>query len=162
MKHLHKHQIDGLLAFLLLAVFTVCVLSVLLTGADVYRRLTTRDRDAYDRRTAIQYVAAKVRQADRSASVSLTQFGDGDALVLTQDIDGQAYLTRIYCHEGWFRELFSSTSGEFFPSDGEKVLKATGLDLSLEDGLLTVAITDSQGSETALSLSLRGGEGAVQ
>ena len=33
----------GLLVLLLLGVFAVCVLSVLLTGAEGYRRLTERD-----------------------------------------------------------------------------------------------------------------------
>lgn len=55
----------GLLALLLLLVFAVCVLSVLLTGAGTYQTLTRRDQDSYDRRTAAQYLATRVRQADR-------------------------------------------------------------------------------------------------
>ena len=39
-----KHHIDGLIALLLFGVFAVCVLAVLLTGAEAYRRLTQRDR----------------------------------------------------------------------------------------------------------------------
>ncbi len=42
----------SLLALLMLLVFAVCVLSVLLTGADTYQALTKRDQDSYDRRTA--------------------------------------------------------------------------------------------------------------
>ena len=41
-----QHQMDGLIALLLFGVFAVCVLAVLLTGADAYRRLTERDRRA--------------------------------------------------------------------------------------------------------------------
>ena len=42
---------DTLLALLLFGLFSVCVLAVLLTGADAYRRLTRRDRLAFDSRT---------------------------------------------------------------------------------------------------------------
>lgn len=59
----------GLLALLLLLVFAVCVLSVLLTGADTYQTLTRRDQDSYDRRTAAQYLATgSARQIGPTAS----------------------------------------------------------------------------------------------
>lgn len=38
-----KTNMGSLLALLLLLVFAVCVLSVLLTGADTYQALTKRD-----------------------------------------------------------------------------------------------------------------------
>ena len=44
-KSIH-HQMDGLVALLLLGVFAACVLAVLLTGAGVYQRLTERDQAA--------------------------------------------------------------------------------------------------------------------
>ena len=46
-----RHQIDGLIALLLFGVFSVCILAVLLTGADAYRRLTDRDQAALDRKS---------------------------------------------------------------------------------------------------------------
>ena len=66
-----KHHLNGLIALLLFGVFAVCVLAVLLTGADAYRRLTLRDQAAYDRRTCVQYVATRVRQADAEQCVSV-------------------------------------------------------------------------------------------
>ena len=64
-KRLVKHHLDGLIALLLFGVFAVCVLVVLLTGADAYRRLTQRDEAAYDRRVCAQYMATRLRQAYR-------------------------------------------------------------------------------------------------
>ena len=75
-----KHEVTGLIALVLFGVFAVCVLSVLLTGADVYHRLTVRDREAYARRTGIQYVATKVRQAQAGSAVAVSDFGGVDAL----------------------------------------------------------------------------------
>ena len=63
-KHSIQHHIDTLAVLLLFGVFAVCVLSVLLTGADAYRRMTERDNRAYDRRTCVQYVVTEFGVAD--------------------------------------------------------------------------------------------------
>lgn len=154
-----KHHIDGLLALLLFGVFAVCVLGVLLTGAQVYSRLTARDLDAYNQRTGLQYVATKMRQAPSGAQVRVERFGETDALVIAEQLDGQTYLTRVYFCDGWLRELFAAEGADMQPEDGEKLLAAEGLSLSLTDGLLHVGLTDSAGQTASMTLSLRGGEG---
>lgn len=153
-----KHHIDGLIALLLFGVFAVCVLAVLLTGADAYRRLTQRDQAAYDQRTCVQYVATRVRQADAAGQIALEDFGGSDCLVLGA---GEDYVTRVYYYDGWIMELFCAADMELGPEDGERVMAAGGLDLSLEDGLLTVTAADAQGGENTLLLSLRSGEGGA-
>ena len=155
-----KHHLDGLLALLLFGVFAASILSVLLTGAGVYSRLTQRDQRAYDRRTCVQYLATKVRQAPSGAQVTVGTFGEGDALLLSEDIDGQPYLTRIYCYDGWLRELFSAADDPFAPEDGEKILPAQALALHTDHNLLQIDLTDSSGQTISLTLSPRGGEEA--
>lgn len=153
-----KHHIDGLIALLLFGVFAACVLAVLLTGADAYRRLTQRDRAAYDRRTCVQYVATRVRQADALDGVTVEDFSGISCLTLR---DGDGYVTRVYCYDGYLMELYCDADVELDPEDGEQIIPAGGLDLSLEDGLLTVAATDAQGTRSTLLLSLRSGEGGA-
>ena len=155
-----KHQIDGLIALVLFGVFAACVLSVLLTGANVYHKLTARDQEAYSRRTCAQYIATKVRQARSGRAVAVADFGGVDALSLTEEIEGDTYVTQVYCYDGWLRELFTAEGGEFLPEDGEQIIEAQAMDLALEDGLLTVDLTDGAGAETQLVLFLRG-EGAA-
>lgn len=147
---------DGVIALLLFGVFAACVLLVLLTGSDVYRKLTVRDQEAYDQRTAIQYVATKVRQAELGSAINVQDFDGTEALTFTEYIDGEPYLTRIYCHDGWITELFAFEGGEFSPEDGERVVEAQALDFDLNDGLLTVDLTDENGQDSSLTLSLRG------
>lgn len=156
-----KHHIDGLLVLLLFGVFATCILSVLLTGADAYRRLAERDDESYSRRTAAQYITTKVRQAVDAEAVSVESFGASDALVLTEEIDGYVYITRIYYYDGYIRELFSDAEVDMMPEDGEQVLPTQGMTLSLENDLLSVQLTDANGHTTALTLALRGGEGAA-
>ena len=74
-KEQENSKITGLMALLVFAVFAVCVLGVLLTGAGVYKRLVGSGAEDYSRRTAAQYVTTRVRQADRAGSVGLEDFG---------------------------------------------------------------------------------------
>ena len=90
--------------------------------------------------------------------VSVEPFGGRDALILTEE---GGYATYVYWHEGYLMELYTSVDGDLAPEDGEKLMASGGLELSLEDGLLTVDITQGTGEQDTLCLSLRSGEGAV-
>ena len=150
-----QHHTDALAALLLFGVFAACILAVLLTGADAYRRLTLRDRAVGDRRACVQYLATRVRQADYTGSVAVEDFGGG-ALVLNADSD---YPTWLYCRDGWLMELFCYVEERPGPEDGQRLMEAQKLELSLEDGLLTIDVTTAGGAQETVMLSLRGEEG---
>lgn len=152
-----RYQMDGLIALLLFGVFATCVLAVLLSGAGAYRRLVQRDDAAYNSRTCAQYLAARVRQADCEGGVAVEDFGGTPALALRE---GSGYVTRVYWREGYLMELYTSEDAELAPEDGEILLAADRLDLSMAEGLLTVEIT-AGGRSGTLRLSLRSGEGAA-
>ena len=147
------HRIDGLIALLLFGVFSVCILAVLLTGADAYRRLTDRDQTAFDRRTCLQYIATRVRQSDTLDGVTVADFNGVDALVLP---DGDGYVTRVYCHNGYIMELYADEALELSLDAGEPIMEAQALAFSMEGGRLTVA-----NGEDSLTLSLRSGKEAA-
>lgn len=149
-----KRSISGLAAALLLCVFALMILSVLLSGAGAYQRLTVRGEENYDSRSSAQYVATKLRQAPSAESVELRTFGGSDCLCITEEIDGAEYITRVYCHDGWIRELFTLAEGDFTPGDGEKILEAEALELNFENELIRVTVTN--GSRTEFFVSLRG------
>ena len=153
-KRSEKRSISGLAAALLLCVFALMILSVLLSGAGAYRRLTARGEENYDSRSSAQYVATKLRQAPSAESVELRSFGGSDCLCITEEIDGAEYITRVYCHDGWIRELFTLAEGDYSPEDGEKILEAEALGFCLENDLIRVTITD--GDVTEFFLGLRG------
>lgn len=151
-----KHHIDGLVALLLFGVFAACVLVVLLTGADAYRRLTERDQAAYERRTGVQYIATRVRQADHAGGIAVEDFGGVDALILGAD---ETYAAWIYCYDGWLMELYCLAEEPMEPQDGQRIMEAEGLELSLEDGLLEAVLTTAGGRSETLRLSLRSEDG---
>lgn len=143
-------KVTGFLVLVVFALFAVCLLLVLLTGAKSYESLVRRGDAAYDYRTAAQYLATRVRQSDVAEGICLEAFGGCDALVLRQEIDGESYCTRIYCHDGWLRELFTTEKGSFSPEDGEKLLKMEALDFEAEGNTLTARFVTAGKTETCI------------
>lgn len=143
-------KISGILPLLLFAVAAVCVFFVLLAGVGVYTRLNGRDEAAYEKRTAAGYLTEKVRQC--SGNVHWDALDGTGALVLEEG----EFLTRIYCHEGWLWELYSEKDSGAGPEDGEQILPLRSLEGSLEEGLLTLALTLENGEEQKILLHIRG------
>ena len=157
-----KNQLSGVLVLLVFAVFGVSVLLVLLTGADVVKTLSERDQESYDRRTTMQYITTRVRQADEAGCVAVESIDGVDVLILREEIEGEHYETRVYCYDGYVRELFAFAEDEFFAGDGEAVLKAENLSLRMEGQVITAELTDPTGQVQTLTLYLRSGEGRGQ
>lgn len=148
----NERNITTLAALVLLLVFSLGILSVLLGGAGIYKRLHQRGQEWENIRNAVMLVTNKLRQ--RPAEVAVEVFGDGAALLLWEQNGQDEYLTRIYCYDGWLRELFTSADGDFSPEDGEKLLPMAAMELELADGFLTVVFSDDQGSTKQFVLTV--------
>ncbi|MBE6972352.1 MAG: DUF4860 domain-containing protein [Ruminococcaceae bacterium] len=133
-----KRSVSGLAALLLLGVFGASILLVLLTGANLYQMMIQRGRQTGDDRIRTQFIATSVRQAPVSGAITVESFGNGDALTIRQEIQGEVYLTRIYCYDGWLMQLFAEEDGIFDPQDGETIVPADQMTLSRENDLLRV------------------------
>lgn len=158
----NKTHIEGLLVLVLFGVFAICILAVLLSGAGTYERLVDRQQSGYAERTVPQYIATKVRQADVSGAVTIGEFGGVSALELTEVLGEEEYLTRIYCYDGYLRELFSAATGSFRPEDGEGILEAEQVEFSLQGSCLDILVTGADGEITELKLTLRSTKGGCR
>lgn len=146
------------MALLLFSVFALCVLMVLLTGADAYQRLTERGQASYTNRTAAQYIVTKLRQADRLDGISVCDFEGQDALVVREKIGGDIYETRIYYYDGYLWELFAQAEGDYHPEDGEKLFEAGELLLDREGAELYIRLQTAEGDWEELAFFCRSGE----
>ncbi len=156
-----QHSISGFAALAVAALFALCVLSALLAGIGAYRCLAQEGQESYACRTCAGYISAKVRQSETGAALTVESFDGTPALVLEETVEGAAYITQIYCWDGWLMELFSAQDAELAPEDGERLLPARSLIPREQDGLLEVVVTDGYGNESSLVFSLRGGEEAA-
>lgn len=159
-KLMKKSSLTGVLVLLVFAVFMVSVLLVLLSGADTVQKLTNRDQHTYNHRTAVQYVAMRVHQADVAGAVTV-EGGETPTLVLTETIDGQPYETRIYCYDGYLREMFCQQNAGLSPEFGEEILPMEAFQVSLKDALLRAEFLLADGDTESLSLYLRSEGGAA-
>lgn len=157
----NQRSVCALAALLLLGVFAVSILSVLLAGTGTYRRLTRRDQYAHDSRTCAQYLATKVAQAYAPHEVWVQSFDGSDALVIHREVDGQDYLERVYCYEGWIMELFAPADSHMDARDGEKIMQADGMTLRHAQSRLEANVL-CNGQTTRLILHLPGGEEAAE
>ena len=151
MKNNGHRKITELLALLVFGVFALCVAAVLLTGGRAYQTLTQRGSAAHSQRVAVRYLTTRFQQAPE---VRVEEFCGLQALTIREEINGKTYITRVYCHEGTVRELFSAESAQVTPGDGEVVQDAEKLTFSREDQLLTVEITHPDGDVQRLLLAM--------
>ncbi len=170
MKKQSQNQHLGTLAPLLLFVsFTAAVLLVLLQGADIYQTIADRNDGYSKRRTAAQYITTRIHQNDSSSSIMVSDFQisdtdlfstdsgffSGDTLYLLEKINGRALCTRIYCYDGYLRELFSETESQMKPSSGQKILPMESICFNLDRHLLEIQIKYPDGTSDSMVLSLR-------
>ena len=132
-----KGNVDVLAALLLLCAFAICILSVLMAGTRIYRDLTARDQIVYEDTVRSLYISTKLAQARNGDAIGVE---DGSCITILSELGGGSYITRIYCYDGWIRELFTRADYTWSPKDGEKVSRADYLQAEIENGILKVTI----------------------
>ena len=148
---------DGICALLLFMLLAAGMITVILSGAGAYSRLSARDSALFNSRTCERYIATKVRGADSLSGVSVGTVEDTDALCIDEEIDGGIYQTYIWCAEGWMREAFVPAGTELSISSGERLAEADSMKLDLADGMLTAKLTVG-GEERQIYINICGAE----
>lgn len=131
-----------LAALLLFCLYSGCVLLCLMTGAAVYRRAVDAADARFSERTALSYLAARIRAHNVRGAIATAAFGDGDALILT-DPEDSAYVTYVYTHGGCLCELYTDPTLGLPPEAGEVVAASAPLALTwVAEDLLSIALGD--------------------
>lgn len=126
-------NISKLVVSILFMGYAICIMIILLTGANIYKGINDRDTAAYNNRIINQYIVNHIRQSD---DLSIEDFGDSQALVLHNS--NEDYITKIYLYNGYIMELFIPCDSDMEPEAGTKIAKAKNFDIELEDNLLEV------------------------
>lgn len=159
-----KSNLTSLAPLLLFVIFTTCILAVLLTGADVYQKVSRRDRYSFQHRTTAQYLTTRLRQSD---AADMTFVGDfynqsptesGNTLFLCEELSGRTFYTRIYCHNGYLWELFAEAGAAFDPDAGQKILEVNALHFTVLKDLILIEIEHTDATTETLILHLRSGK----
>lgn len=162
------HHMDGVYVLLLFAVFAGCILVVLLFGASAYEQLVERDQAAYNQRTGVQYLAAKIRHSDSTDHIFVGSFSDRtDASVddintlylqfVGDEGDVPGFYTKIYYYDGYIREILCEEDTGLLPEDGNKIMPAKGLEISKSENLISCVVMNEDGTKSRLRLVVRSG-----
>ena len=148
-------NIRGLFTFALLAAFALLSLVVVVIGARSYRMINASAERAFVYRTGMSYLIGKVRGADEAGTLEIINEGGNSVLALAKELEGERYLTYIYCDGSAVREYFARADLAFSPDYGEKIFEASGMTITLDNGLLEIAVVDASGETHATSIFLQ-------
>lgn len=157
MRNWRQHITDLVFILALFGAFAVTALLVVVLGADVYQGISESMGVNDSARSCVTYISQKVRQQDAAGDVALGRVGQADALILTQHVDGQAYVTWIYPYQGGLYELTLYAQGRPTPGDGQRILSLADLQLTAQGDCIAVEAMDASGNRFASAITLRCG-----
>lgn len=149
-----QHGMQGAFIFVLLGLFALMSTLMVLLGAQMYR--STVDRSQYNNENRVMgaYVRSMIRSMD-NGEISVEAPEGIPALALKEVYDGETYVTWLYQYEGQLYEQFTDMEEEFVPERGTEICPANSLSAQIEDGLLTVSLTDGDDKPCTVQVALR-------
>ena len=150
-----SHAIAGVFVFLLLGVFAVFSTMLVLFGAQAYRTTTERSAAHEADRTLYSYMLNTLRGDDYAGTVGLNSEDGIDMVTVAYDYGGDLFEKRVYCYDGYLREMLMSVGNEFVPEAGEQVCEASNFRAQMNGNLITIELTDADGELHTVETVLR-------
>ena len=151
----HSHTIAGVFVFLLLGVFAVFSTMLVLFGAQAYRSITERSAEHEADRTLYAYVLNSLRGEDAAGTVGLRSENGMDMVTVAYDDFGESFEKRMYCYDGYLRELLIPAESEFNPAAGEQICEASDFQAQINGNLITIEMTGADGEPHTVETILR-------
>jgi len=150
--------IQNVFVLMLLALFAGLSTFLVTMGAQLYK--TTVDRGAENNTARI--MSAVVRSAvwaEDGGEVLVESYPEHNlkALAIKDDFDGEIYYQRLFCHDGYLWESYTSEERGFDIEAGENLCELAEFDPSLEGKMLTVRLVAPDGTESTIKVALRAG-----
>ena len=134
-------DISSFAPLFLFACFSICVMSVLLIGADLYRKQAERDVTGYQKRTVSQYITTRIHQSDSYNACFV-----GDFETRSPQSTGNTF---------FFTELFASADASLDLSAGEPLLRVESVNFVDNGRNIIAMITHIDGSRQKIVVNLR-------
>lgn len=150
-----QHSMQGVFVFVLLGLFAVMSTLMVLLGAQMYRNTVDHSAANNEDRVLSAYVRSMIRAEDTSGAMEIGEYGGVKALAMREDLDGETYVTWLYCYDGHMYEWFTSDDGDFRPESGTAICPAQGFEPRLDNGLLTVDLVNAKGQPETVCVALR-------
>ncbi len=153
-----SHTTDLLFTLGLFCVFAATAFILVMIGIQVYRSTAGQMQDTFSTRTAVSYVAEKLRQHDTAGGVSMGEIEGSPALVLRDEVNGAAYLTYIYSDGETLYELTIREGTAVTAAMGEDIMAVQDFTIAGSgDGFYEFSASDSEGRTVRYLAHLRSG-----
>ena len=150
-----QHSMQGGFVFVLLGLFAVMSTLMVLLGAQMYHNTVDHSTANNKDRVLSAYVRSMIRAEDASDAMKIGEYDGVKTLAMREDLDGEAYVTWLYCYDGQLYEWFTSDDGDFRPESGTAICPAQSFDPNLEGSLLTVNMVNAKGEQETVQVALR-------
>lgn len=145
-RYLSLHTLPTLLVVCLFAVSTLLVSAY---GLRSYQAIQDASDRNYNARTAVSYVATKLRQSSDAYRIEIPQ---PNTLVIVQEISNELYETKIFLENGKLMESFGK-QGLDHRVEAATILPVSAFSVSfLSDDLVYFSIRDASGSVSDMTM----------
>ncbi len=142
-----KHIVDILFVVSLFALYTICILLISIIGINLYTQGLDISEQNYTIRTSILYLTEKTRQGNLEGGVRVEPLFDGNALVLTRQIEDRNFETWIYTEEGNLNEVLVLEGSQITPRSGQTIMPLQGLKLEIDENNILLIETQSENGD---------------
>lgn len=154
-KNDNRHMVDILFVIALFCVFALSALMLVIIGSNVYKKTVTNMDNNFDSRTSFSYITEKIRQNDVADAIRIEQFGDTNAICITESHNNIDYVTYLYMHENNLCELNTRADIPAPPSMGTKILPIDDFSIEMVNSSLYCANLTSNGSVSKVYINIR-------
>ena len=153
---LYRHAaVTNLLVVSLILLFAALSIALIVLGAQAYQAISETAYQNVQIRSTVGYVLSRIQAYDRSGAIRIEDVQlSGQStrvMLLSEEIDGEIYETRMYCADGALRE---QTVHNEIPmadaQDGEQIAKLNALHVQRDGNLLTLEFTHVDGERQTL------------
>ena len=152
----HSRKFDSFIVLLLFFLFAITAFVLIIIGIKQYKLTVDTMNTNYEVRTATSYLTEKIRQHDTGPGITTTTLDNTPALMLSEDIDSNTYITYIYYYDGYLRELFVSSDAVFSVESGQPIIEIGGLDITeVTVNSISISLTTTDGHKSSMYLSTK-------
>ncbi len=148
--------IELVLVLMLLVLVASVVFTLAVSGSQTYLRMNAKQAQEAELRVAISYLDVQLRKHDAKGALSISPdpFDSRPSILITQDIDGQTYLTWLYLRDGYLCELFVDQDTIITSAMGSRISPVDDMELYVEaDGSLRVTLRRQSDGQAIISAS---------
>ena len=161
MKKTYQHTIDFLFPIALFFVFYSTAIVVLLLSANIYKGVVADSESNYESGTALSYITQKIRQNDdlENSEIFLSEFDSCNALAISQEYNGQNYITYIYETNGELKESFLQEGVSASANAGTTIMAVKDFEINeVSDRLLKISCTSKSGDSLSTYINIYANE----